>query len=107
MEKMSPNDLIAMAISAFIVTAIMLISHLFFIDTWSNDQEFIVASIMAIIGLLILRRYRDKTHKHRFIYLIVGNVLLGVGITILTIPLMKWITERMVSFSLMRLYLEL
>ena len=33
MEKMTPNDLIAMAISAFIVTAIMLISHLFFIDT--------------------------------------------------------------------------
>ena len=97
MEKTNPIDHSALFISVVIVTAIMIIFHLFFIDTWSNDQEFIVASIMAIIGLLILRRYRDKTHKHRFIYLIVGNVLLGVGITILTIPLIKWITERMVS----------
>ena len=55
MEKISPNDLIAIAISSFIVTAIMLIFHLFFIDTRSNDYKFIFASILAIVGFLILR----------------------------------------------------
>ena len=97
MEKISPNDLSAIAIGVFIVTPTMLIFHLFFSDTWSNDQKFIVASILAIVGLLILRRMRDKTRNHRFFYLTVGNVLLGVGVAILTIPLIKWITERMVS----------
>ena len=97
MEKISPNDLSAMAIGAFIVTAIMIIFHLFFIDTWSNDQKFIAASILTIIGILILRRMRDKTRDHRLFYLTVGNVLLGVGVAILLIPLIKWITERLVS----------
>ena len=97
MEKISPNDLSAMAIGAFIVTAIMLILHLFFIDSWSNDHTFILASISAIAGFLILRKMRDKTRKHRFFYLTAGNVLLGVGVAILIIPLINWITERMVS----------
>ena len=97
MEKISPNDLSAMAIGAFIVTAIMLILHLFFIDSWSNDHTFILASILAIAGFLILRKMRDKARKHRFFYLMVGNVLLGVGVAIITIPLINWITERMVS----------
>lgn len=97
MEKISPNDLSAMAIGAFIVTAIMIIFHLFFIDSWSNDHTFILASISAIAGFLILRNMRDKTRKHRFLYLTAGNVLLGVGVAIITIPLINWITERMVS----------
>lgn len=97
MEKISPNDLSAMAIGAFIATAIMLILHLFFIDIWSNDHTFILASILAIAGFLILRKMRDKTRKHRFLYLTAGNVLLGVGVAIITIPLINWITERMVS----------
>ncbi len=75
----------------------MLIFHLFFIDSWSNDHKFILASILAIAGFLILRRMRNKTRKHRFFYLTVGNVLLGVGVAIITIPLINWITERMVS----------
>ena len=96
MEKISPNEFIALFISGFIVAAIMVLLHLF-TDSWSNDQKFIVASILAIVGFLILRRLRDKTHKHRFFYLTVGNVLLGVGVAILTIPLIKWTTERIVS----------
>ena len=97
MEKISPNDFSAIAISVFIVTATMLIFHLYFIDTWSNDHKFVLASILAIAGFLIVRRMRDKTRKHRFFNLTLGNVLLGVGVAILTIPLIKWITERMVS----------
>ena len=62
---------------------------------------------MAIIGLLILRRMRDKTRKHRFFYLTAGNVLLGVGVTILTIPIDKVDNGANGLFSLMRLYLEL
>ena len=97
MKEISPNDLSAIVISVFIVTAIMLIFHLFFIDTWSNDHKFVLASILAIVGFLIVRRMRDKTRKHRLFYLTVGNVLVGVGVAILIIPLTKWITERMVS----------
>lgn len=97
MAKTDPADFSAIAISVFIVTAIMIIFHLFFIDSWSNDHKFILASILAIAGFLILRRMRDKTRKHRFFYLTAGNVLLGVGVAILIIPLTKWITERMVS----------
>lgn len=97
MEKTNPADFSAIAISVFIGTAIMLIFHLFFIDSWSNDHKFILASILAIAGFLILRRMRNKTRKHRFFYLTVGNVLLGVGVAIITIPLINWITERMVS----------
>ena len=97
METTNPIDFSAVAISVFIVTAIMIIFHLFFIDSWSNDHKFIFASILAIAGFLILRRMRDKTRKHRFFYLTVGNVLLGVGLAILIIPLTKWITERTVS----------
>ena len=89
--------MIAMVISVVIGTAIMIILHLFFIDTWSNDFKFIFASILAIVGFIIVRRMRDKTHNHRLIYLTFGNVLLGVGVTILTIPLIKWITERIVA----------
>ena len=94
MEKTNPVDFSAIAISAFIVTAIMIIFHLYLIDTWSNDHKFVLASILAIAGFLIVRRMRDKTRDHRLFYLIVGNVLLGVGTTILTVPLIKWITER-------------
>lgn len=97
MKKTNPVDLYAILISVVIVTAIMIILELFFIDTWSNDQKFIVASILAIVGFLIVRRMRDKTRKHRFFYLTLGNVLLGVAVAILAIPLTKWITERMVS----------
>ena len=97
MEKTNPADFSAIAISVFIVTAIMIIFHLFFIDSWSNDHTFILASISAIAGFLILRRMRDKTRKHRFLYLTAGNVLLGVGVAIITIPLINWITEQMVS----------
>ena len=97
MEKTNPADFSAIAISAFIVTAIMIIFHLYFIDTWSNDHKFVLASILAIAGILILRRMRDKTRKHRFFNLTLGNVLVGVGVAILIIPLTKWITERMVS----------
>lgn len=97
MEKISPNDLIAIAVSAFIVTAIMLIFHLFLIDTLSIDLRFIIASILAVVGFVIVRRMRDKTRQHRFFYLTMGNVLIGVGVAILIIPLTKWITERMVS----------
>ena len=86
MEKLSPNDFIAIAISSFIVAAIMLLLH-YLMDTWSNDQKFIAASILTIIGILILRRMRDKTRDHRLFYLTVGNVLLGVGVAILIIPL--------------------
>ena len=97
MEKINPNDMIAMVISVVVCTAIMIILHLYFIDTWSNDFKFIFASILAIVGFLIVRRMRDKTRKHRLFYLTFGNVLLGVGVTILTIPLIEWIVERMVS----------
>ena len=97
MEKISPTDFIAMAVSAFIVTAIMLIFHLFLIDTLSIDLRFIVASILAVVGFVIVRRMRDKTREHRFFYLTLGNVLLGVGSAILIIPLIEWIVERMVS----------
>lgn len=97
MKKTNPIDLNAILISVVIVTAIMIILELFFIDTWSNDQKFIVASILAIVGFLILRRMRDKTRQRRFFYLTMGNVLIGVGVAILIIPLTKWITERMVS----------
>ena len=94
MSKTTPNDFIALFISGFIVAAIMIfLQHL--TDSWSNDQKFIIASILAIVGFLILRRLRGKTHKHRLFYLTVGNVLLGVAILI--IPLIKWITERTVS----------
>lgn len=96
MAKMTPNDFIVMVISGFIVLVITILLH-FLMDTWSNDQKFIVASILAIVGVLILRRMRDKTRKHRFFYLTVGNVLLGVGLTILIVPFTKWITERIVS----------
>lgn len=96
MKKMSPNDLIAMVISCAIVTAIMIIFHLFLVDTLSIDQKFIIASILAIVGFLIVRRMRDKTLDHRMYYLTIGNVLLGVGIGILLIPLIKWTVERMV-----------
>ena len=97
MEKISPNDLIAIAVSAFIVTAIMLIFHLFLIDTLSIDFRFIIASILAVVGFVIVRRMRDKTRQHRFFYLTLGNVLFGVGSAILIIPLIEWIVERMVS----------
>ena len=75
----------------------MIILELFFIDTWSNDHKFVLASILVIVGFLILRRMRDKTRKHRFFYLTMGNVLLGVGSAILAIPLIDWFVERMVS----------
>lgn len=97
MEKTNPYDLIAIVISVVIVTAIMIILELFFIDTWSNDHKFVLASILVIVGFLILRRMRDKTRKHRFFYLTMGNVLLGVGSAILAIPLIDWFVERMVS----------
>ena len=97
MEKISPNDYIAIAVSAFIVTAIMLIFHLFLVDTWSNDQKFIVASILAIAGFIMVRRMRERTRDHRLFYLTLGNVLLGVGVGILLIPLIKWIVEQIVS----------
>lgn len=89
MKKTNPIDLYAILISVVIVTAIMIILELFFIDTWSNDQKFTVASILAIVGFLILRRMRDKTRQHRFFYLTLGNVLIGVGVAILIIPLTK------------------
>ena len=97
MEKISPNDFIAIAVSAFIVTAIMLIFHLFLIDTLSIDLRFIVANILAIVGFIIVRKMRDKTCQHRFFYLTLGNVLFGVGSAIFVIPLIEWIVERMVS----------
>jgi uncharacterized membrane protein SirB2 len=97
MEKTNPYDLIAIVISVVIVTAIMIILELFFIDTWSNDHKFVLASILVIVGFLILRRMRDKTRKHRFFYLTMGNVLLGVGGAMLAIPLIDWFVERMVS----------
>ena len=98
MEKTNPYDFIAMAfISVVIVTAIMIILQLFFIDTWSNDHKFVLASISAFVGFLIHRRMCDKTRDHRLIYLTAGNVPLGVGIGILIIPFIRWITERTVS----------
>ena len=97
MEKTNPYDFIAIVISVTIVVVIMTILELFFIDNWSNDHKFVLASILAIVGFLILRRMRDKTRQHRLFYLTLGNVLLGVGVAILGIPLTKWITERMVS----------
>ena len=97
MEKINPCDLIAVVIGVVVCTAIMIILHLFFIDTLSIDPRFIVASILAVVGFVIVRRMRDKTRNHRFFYLTMGNVLLGVGVAILGIPLTKWITERMVS----------
>ena len=97
MVKTNPYDLIAIVISVVIVTAIMIILELFFIDTWSNDHKFVLASILAIVGFIIVRKMRDKTRQHRFFYLTLGNVLFGVGSAILIIPLIEWIVERMVS----------
>ena len=52
MEKTNPYDFIAIFISVVIVTAIMIILQLFFIDTWSNDHKFVLASISAFVGFL-------------------------------------------------------
>ena len=97
MEKTNPYDFIAIVISIAIVTVIMTILELYFIDNWSNDHKFVLASILAIVGFVIVRRMRDKTRQHRFFYLTLGNVLLGVGSAILIIPLIEWIVERTVS----------
>ena len=96
MEKPNSNDLIAIIVSGFIVGVIMLLLH-YLIDTWSNDEKFIVASILAIVGFLILRRMRDRPRDHRMFFLTVGNTLFGVGAAILLTPLIEWIVERTVS----------
>ena len=62
------------------------------LDSWSIVQEFSVASISAIVGCLMLLKSRNKTGKHRLFYYSVGIVPLAVGISILIMPLIKWIT---------------
>ena len=92
---MTPTEFIVLFICGLIIGAIMVYLQPY-IDSWSIDQKFIVASILTIVGWLILRRMRDKTHKHRLFYLAVGNLLLGVGVGILIMTLIKWITARTV-----------
>ena len=66
------------------------------LDSWTIVQEFSVASISATVGCFILRKSRNKTGKHRLFYHSVGIVPLAVGVAILILPLIKWITERAV-----------
>lgn len=90
MQKTTSNEFIVVFISALIIGGIMVFLQPH-IESWSNDQKFIFASVLAIVGWLILGRSRNKTRKRRLICHAVGNILFGVGVTILIIPLIKWI----------------
>lgn len=94
--KMTRNDFITVVISGIIIGAIMVFVQPL-IDSWSNDQRFIVASMLAIVGWLIARKFGDKAHKHKLFYRTVGNALFVVGMTIILMPLINWMRERIVS----------
>lgn len=93
---MTLDDFITVVVSGIIIGAIMLFLQPL-IDSWSNDQKFIVASMLAIVGWLIAQKFGDKAHKHKLLYRTVGNALFVVGMTIILLPLIKWMRERIVS----------
>ncbi|MDE0300699.1 MAG: hypothetical protein OXN17_18840 [Candidatus Poribacteria bacterium] len=58
------------------------------LDSWTIVQEYIAASILAIVGWLIVRKSNKNTSKHRLFYRPVGAVPLTVGIAIFVMPLL-------------------
>ena len=96
MAELTRDEFIALVISGIIIGAAMLYLQPI-IDSWSNDRRFIVASIFVIVGELIARKFRGKARKNELLYRTVGNALFCVGMTMILIPLINWITERTVS----------
>ena len=96
MAELTRDEFIALVISGIIIGAAMLYLQPI-IDSWSNDRRFIVASIFVIVGELIARKFRGKARKNELFYRTVGNALFCIGMTIILIPLINWITERTVS----------
>lgn len=96
MAELTRDEFIALVISGIIIGAAMLYLQPI-IDSWSNDRRFIVASIFVIVGELIARKLGCKARKNELLYRTVGNALFCVGMTIILIPLINWITERTVS----------
>lgn len=88
MAQTNSNEFIALVISGVIIGAIMVFLQPH-IETWSIDQRFIFASVLTIVGWLIARQFRGKTHKYSRVYRTVGNALFTLGVGILILPLIE------------------
>ena len=88
MAKMTRRDVKIALVSAVIAgIALGIVEGFELMDSWSNDQRFVIASILVIAGGIILRKFTGTDHKHDFRYLVIGNILLGVGAVLLLAPL--------------------
>ncbi len=90
MAKTTRRDvIIALVVAIIIGIATGIIQGFELMDSWSKDAKFILASISVIVGGVIVRKFRGTNHKHENRYLLIGNVLLGVGLFFLLGPLWK------------------
>lgn len=81
MAKTTRRDvIIALVVAIIIGIATGIIQGFELMDSWSKDAKFILASISVIVGGVIVRKFSGKNHKHENRYLLIGNVLLGVGL---------------------------
>lgn len=85
------NVIIALVGAIIIGIATGIIQGFELMDSWSKDAKFVLASTLAIVGCVIVRKFRGTNDRHEFRYLLIGNVLLGVGLFFLLAPLWKWI----------------
>ena len=87
MEKNAVIETIAFLISGSIIGATLVYLQPL-LDSWTIVQEFLFASILAIVGWLTVWKSNEDTRKHRLICRPVGVTLLAVGIAIFVMPLL-------------------
>ena len=88
MAKVTRRDVKIALVSAVIAgIALGIVEGFELMDSWSNDLTFFIASILVIAGGIIIRKFTGTVHEHSFRYLVIGNILLGVGAILLLAPL--------------------